>query len=168
MEKLVDRKFSVFILGADLSGLSAAYELKRRNINFKILESTNRIGGRIKTFRLPNGLSSELGAEWIGHTHTNIQNLAKGLGCKLIDHSLKYVFLFDDRMYKEGKWTLSLGKNIKIKAFLRKIDNISDNKKYELDKISWYDFLVKNKFSKINMITSRRAAITKRTRFYSL
>lgn len=33
MKKLADNKFSVLILGAGLSGLSAAYELKKHNIN---------------------------------------------------------------------------------------------------------------------------------------
>ena len=40
----------VIIIGGGLSGLTIAYELKKKNISFKILEAQNRLGGRIETY----------------------------------------------------------------------------------------------------------------------
>ena len=41
----------VLILGAGIAGLSAAYELSRAGYRVTIVESSNRIGGRIHTIR---------------------------------------------------------------------------------------------------------------------
>ncbi len=40
-------KTKVIIIGAGFSGLAAAYRLHQKNIDFVILESRNRIGGRV-------------------------------------------------------------------------------------------------------------------------
>ena len=40
---------SVIIIGGGVSGLVLGYNLQKANIPFKILESQNRLGGRIMT-----------------------------------------------------------------------------------------------------------------------
>ncbi|EDV27209.1 uncharacterized protein TRIADDRAFT_54930 [Trichoplax adhaerens] len=49
--KKVTRKVRIGIVGAGMSGLVAGYELKRLGYDIAILEATQRIGGRAKTFR---------------------------------------------------------------------------------------------------------------------
>jgi len=41
----------VLIIGAGLSGLSAAYELKKQGVPFHVLELTPRVGGRVKSVK---------------------------------------------------------------------------------------------------------------------
>ena len=53
-------KPTITIIGAGISGLTAAVYLHQKNYNVQILEATDRVGGRIKTdcidgFRLDRG-----------------------------------------------------------------------------------------------------------------
>ncbi|MFK0732457.1 MAG: FAD-dependent oxidoreductase, partial [Gloeotrichia echinulata HAB0833] len=57
----------VIIIGGGLAGLSAALELSKRNISWLLLESTDRLGGRVATddnegFRLDRGFQILLDA----------------------------------------------------------------------------------------------------------
>lgn len=61
---------SIIILGAGLSGLAAAYELKKKGHQIILVEARNRPGGRIHTLRKPfmNGQYAEAGGIFL-HTH---------------------------------------------------------------------------------------------------
>lgn len=56
---------SVVIIGAGLSGLIAARELKKNHISFKILEAGNTAGGRVQTRAIGNEAIFESGAQWL-------------------------------------------------------------------------------------------------------
>ncbi|XP_046860964.1 probable polyamine oxidase 4 [Xenia sp. Carnegie-2017] len=58
-ETMVD----VIVVGAGMAGLSAAYELKKAGLSLKILEQTERYGGRVYTYGKESGLASGLYAE---------------------------------------------------------------------------------------------------------
>jgi monoamine oxidase len=64
----------VVIIGAGYSGIAAAKKLfeENNNIEFVILEAQDRIGGRVKTITTDAGLKLELGAQWIGPEHLEI------------------------------------------------------------------------------------------------
>ncbi len=51
----VPEKVDVVIVGAGLSGLATAYELKKQGISYHILELTPRIGGRVRTVKYQFG-----------------------------------------------------------------------------------------------------------------
>ncbi|MEZ5056280.1 MAG: FAD-dependent oxidoreductase [Saprospiraceae bacterium] len=55
----------VIIIGAGVGGLSAAYLLNQRGIDFEILEATSQFGGRIKINTTFADFPIPLGAEWI-------------------------------------------------------------------------------------------------------
>lgn len=64
------------IVGAGLSGLTSAYMLhKLGETDFIILESRDRIGGRITTQK-----GVDLGATWFQNHHTNVSNILDDVG----------------------------------------------------------------------------------------
>lgn len=78
--EIIDQKKRVVIVGAGVSGLSAAQYLKDHNCKAVLLEAQSEIGGRIKTDTI-HGLAYDLGASWIhGKDNNPIVNLAKSAG----------------------------------------------------------------------------------------
>lgn len=70
----------VVVVGAGLSGLYAARELKKAGLQPLVLEADERTGGRILTESPIDGIPLELGAQWIGDTHHRMFRLAAELG----------------------------------------------------------------------------------------
>ena len=62
----------VLILGAGMAGINAAKTLFDAGItNFKVLEATNRIGGRVLLHKFKTGGAVELGANWVHGPKSN-------------------------------------------------------------------------------------------------
>lgn len=77
----------VAIVGAGLAGLVCAHRLKRAGVDATIFEASNRIGGRTFTARnvLPEGVTTELGGEFIDTDHETMLELVDEFGLDLID-----------------------------------------------------------------------------------
>jgi monoamine oxidase len=76
----------VMIIGGGLAGLACAYELMHAGWEVTLLESRNRIGGRVLS--LPNlvrGKSVEAGGEFIGRNHPTWLAYAKRFGLELFE-----------------------------------------------------------------------------------
>jgi len=75
----VSSDVDVIIVGAGLAGLSTAYELKKAGISYRILESTPRVGGRVRTGTYPEETRAEVGlAEfWDGNPAVDIARALK-------------------------------------------------------------------------------------------
>ncbi|MFL1379747.1 MULTISPECIES: flavin monoamine oxidase family protein [unclassified Nocardiopsis] len=71
---------TVAIVGAGLSGLVAARALHRRGIDVVVLESADRVGGRVLSETSALGSRLDLGGQWIGRGHHRIADLAEELG----------------------------------------------------------------------------------------
>ena len=82
---------NIIIIGAGLSGLTTAYNLKKKDIPFKILEAQNRLGGRIETVQGLLNTPIDLGATWFSDVHTSLISLLKELKVEVF------------RQYSEGK-----------------------------------------------------------------
>lgn len=65
----------IVIVGAGLTGLTLAYLLQKRNIDFLILEARDRIGGRIHTVGGEGTCPIEMGATWVGQDQQYLLNL---------------------------------------------------------------------------------------------
>jgi monoamine oxidase len=79
----VQRDADVIVVGAGLSGLTAAREVLRAGYEPLVLEASDRVGGRILTEEPLPGVFLELGAQWIGDTHHRMTALAAEFGIGL-------------------------------------------------------------------------------------
>ena len=75
------------MVGAGMSGLVAAYELKKAGYNVKILEMSQRYGGRVKTLNEKDGFDRGLHTD--GKTHHAVYSHA----CSLKLHSVHALIL---------------------------------------------------------------------------
>lgn len=74
-----ERLYDVIVVGAGLSGLSAAHQLGLAGKSVLVLEASKRIGGRIYSQWI-DGLPIDLGAQWIGPSYRNLLEL-----CHILD-----------------------------------------------------------------------------------
>jgi len=74
------RTADVAIVGAGLSGLTAARELRNRGVKVCVLEARPRVGGRTLDHPIGGGHVVEGGGQWVGPGHTRILSLASALG----------------------------------------------------------------------------------------
>lgn len=90
----------VIIIGAGLSGLSTAYNLKKKNISFKILEAQNRLGGRIETIYGNQNTPMEMGATWFGKEHKNLIQLLSELNIGYFEQHNEGIALFETMSFE--------------------------------------------------------------------
>ncbi len=82
-------KHEVLIMGAGLTGLTIAYLLHKRGVKATIIESRERLGGRIHTISTENNTNLELGATWFSKEHTNLRWLLDELGINYFEQYQK-------------------------------------------------------------------------------
>lgn len=76
------REATVVVVGAGLAGLTTAYRLQQAGIDCVVLELADRVGGRMRTARYPEGVAAEAGLEEFWNTNPSI-DLARELGVEL-------------------------------------------------------------------------------------
>jgi monoamine oxidase len=79
----MQRDADVVVVGGGLSGLVAAHEVLAAGYEPIVLEADDRVGGRILTEQ-HDGLLFEVGAQWIGDTHHEVEALARDLGLTVV------------------------------------------------------------------------------------
>ncbi len=78
----------IIIIGAGLTGLTAAFFLKKEGISATILEARARIGGRIHTIYKENEAPIEMGATWLGKKHGHLIHLLDELKIDILAQHL--------------------------------------------------------------------------------
>ncbi|XP_033638849.1 amine oxidase [flavin-containing] B-like [Asterias rubens] len=76
-------QYDVIVLGAGVSGLSAAKLLNAQGQNVLVLEARDRVGGRTYTKRDPSFQYADMGGSYIGPSQKRISKLANELGLNL-------------------------------------------------------------------------------------
>ncbi len=138
-ETALDKSYSydgkVIIIGAGASGLAAAKILESNNIDYQIIEATNRYGGRIKKNETLADFPIDIGAEWI-HNLPHSLNRLKGkkgdqLDEVLIPYHLESAYSWNGKEYeKVPTWILStMFKNMP---------------EYKFKNSTWYDYIDEN------------------------
>lgn len=86
----------VIIVGAGLSGLAAAYYLKKEGVNALVLEARERCGGRIQTTQSSgNHAAVEMGATWYTDNHASLIQLLKELKLSSFRQYQNGIAMFD-------------------------------------------------------------------------
>ncbi len=76
--------YDVIVIGAGLAGLTAARQLERSNLRVLVIEARDRVGGRNEEVTLGNGLTLEVGGQWIGANQEKMFALCREFDLKLI------------------------------------------------------------------------------------
>ncbi len=169
MGDLENKNISVVVLGAGLAGLSAALELKKSKIPFKLFESQAKFGGRVMTLKnWHQGQSVELGGEFIKPTHTEVIALCKELRLNLNQLKINPKYYFSDKFVTPPEWNRFytqfnklVQKQIEL-IYGNKIDYLTalNHREYpmavELDQISVYQWFEKNSFAPWTQYLARR------------
>jgi len=85
----------IIIIGAGLSGLMTAYLLKKKGLEFTILEAGTRIGGRIETITGASGSTMEMGATWFSNLHQHLIALLSELNISYFKQRTQGISLFE-------------------------------------------------------------------------
>ncbi|HEX8426854.1 flavin monoamine oxidase family protein [Hymenobacter sp.] len=77
----------IVIVGAGMAGLNCAYQLRKAGLRADIYEASSRTGGRIYTAAnlMANGLTTELGGEFIDSGHRDMLQLIREFSLPLYD-----------------------------------------------------------------------------------
>jgi monoamine oxidase len=73
----------VAVIGAGLSGLGAARTLADAGREVAVLEARERVGGRLLNAALGDGVTVDVGGQWVGSDHARVQRLAAELGIEV-------------------------------------------------------------------------------------
>ncbi len=136
----------VIVIGAGFAGLSAACALTKRNIDVVILEARERISGRVFSHLIdePEKLVVELGAEWVGNSHTRIQNLCNQYGLGLLNNQFDTHLIYQGKYYAKGDWSYSENWQQTFQTILDHYPKLTQAEKVRLDQMDWWRFLVNN------------------------
>lgn len=70
----------VLVVGAGFAGLNAARRLWRQGVDVRVVEARSRLGGRVWSETLPDGVVVDHGGQWIGPGQDRLQALADEFG----------------------------------------------------------------------------------------
>jgi monoamine oxidase len=145
---------SCVVIGAGLSGLAAAYSLKRANWDVTVLEARERHGGRVHSFRFAENrdLVCELGGEWIGASHERIRALCGEFNLALKDHRFDASLMRDGKVSRPGTWDFSAQANSAFEKFRQTYKTYTRPQQERLDRFDWWTWLEQIGFTEDDLL----------------
>jgi monoamine oxidase len=142
----VGAKAKVVVIGAGFAGLSAAYKMIQKGFEVTILEARNRIGGRVFSHPISKSenLVIELGAEWVGASHTRIKEFCDEFGLELFNNQFETHLVYSGQYSPKGSWSYSKEWLKKFDRIIRDYASFTEDDKKKLDKMDWWRFLSNN------------------------
>lgn len=141
------RKRSAVIIGAGFSGLATAYKLKNAGWNVTILEGRSRIGGRVLSQKMGDGLVCELGAEWVGESHERLKALCSDFSIPLQKHQFDDYLLQNGKVSRPGEWNFSPQAKTAFEKLIKGYEKLTPLQQKNLDKHDWWNYLEKAGFT---------------------
>jgi monoamine oxidase len=134
---------SCIIIGAGLSGLAAAYSLKQAGWRVTVIEARDRIGGRVLSYSFPQSpdLICELGGEWIGANHEQVQALCREFNIELQDHRFSASLMRDGVVKRPDQWSFSPRAESAFEKFKKQYKAYKHKDKLKLDRYDWWTWL---------------------------
>ena len=134
---------SCVIIGAGLSGLAAAYALKRAGWRVTVLEARDRVGGRVLSYSFPQSpkLICELGGEWVGASHERMQALCREFKIELQDHRFAASLLRDGVVKRPNEWSFSPQAEKAFEKFKVQYKAYKRADQLRLDRYDWWTWL---------------------------
>jgi monoamine oxidase len=134
---------SCIVIGAGLSGLAAAYALRRAKWDVTVLEARERLGGRVfsHSFRENPELVCELGAEWVGASHERMQALCREFGIELQPHRFEFALLRNGTVAQESAWNFSSQAVAAFEKFRKEFKAYTPQQQRRLDAYDWWTWL---------------------------
>lgn len=151
---LAQRKKKCVVIGAGLSGLSAAFKLKNSGWEVTVIEARSRIGGRVFSHRLPENpdLVCELGAEWVGESHERLKALCHDFGIPLQKHQFDDYLLQNGKVSRPGQWGLSPQARAAFDKMIAGYEKLTVMQKNRLDRVDWWRHLSDIGFTRDDLI----------------
>lgn len=142
----IGKKTRVIVIGGGFAGLAAAYALRKKNVDVTVIESRNRLGGRVFSHVIDpaQNLTVELGAEWVGNSHTRIRELCDEFKLELLNNQFDTHLIYKNQYSKSTDWDFSDDWKGKFKVLLKQYQTMSDQDKLHLDQMDWWRYLVNN------------------------
>jgi monoamine oxidase len=125
----------IIIVGAGASGLAAAKVLEQNNIDYIILEATNRYGGRLKKDTTLADFPIDIGAEWLHSAPITLNKLKGKQGTEIDEELIPY------RLDNTASWD---GEEYKVNPHWQNnfMYNFLPESKFKTS--TWYDFVNEN------------------------
>jgi monoamine oxidase len=147
------------VVGGGLAGLTAAYRLTQKRWQVTLVEATERLGGRVKSYRfgLEPKLVCELGGEWIGKNHMEMQKLCREFDLPLMPHQYGNSFWNQGqpgKRFAPGAWCMSAEAKGIWQEFAKKFGTKEFQRKEsrKMDKVDWWTYLEDLGFSREDLL----------------
>ncbi|HYJ47939.1 MAG TPA: NAD(P)/FAD-dependent oxidoreductase [Pyrinomonadaceae bacterium] len=147
------RNYSAIVIGAGLSGLAAAYQLKQAHWGVTVLEARERMGGRVLSYSFQGSdLICEMGGEWVGESHERLKALCHDFGIELKDHRFAASLMRNGVVSRPNEWDFSPQAKAAFEKFRKRYERYTLSEKKRLDRFDWWTWLEEIGFTQDDLL----------------